>query len=207
MKITRLLVLVAFLGISCSAALADGTDPVMKLGGGGASTPLTTFSFNFNFTKTSVSQTFVTFDFINNTGVAIGEIDLNATGAGLGFSCDNTGDVYFNTCTPTETTGSPVIISYFGLDATHFGIPFATTVTCNEDGFEEDVFRDEDNQSCTAVPLLSDFKFTVSVTDMAVGQSFNADGTLVPAPEAGTLVLTLAGGLLFLLYKRATFAI
>ncbi len=57
------------------------------------------------------------------------------------------------------------------------------------------------------VPLLSDFKFTVSVTDMAVGQSFNADGTLVPAPEAGTLVLTLAGGLLFLLYKRATFAI
>ncbi len=207
MKITRLLVLVALFGITCSVALADGTDPVMKLGGGGGSTPLTTFTFSFNFTKTNALQTFVTFDFINNTGATIGEVDLLATGTGLGFSCDNTGDVYFNTCSPTTTTPSPVTISYFGLDATHMGIPFATQVTCNVDGFEEEVFRDEDNQSCTSVPLLSDFMFTVNVTDMSVGQSFSAAGTLVPTPEAGTLVLTLAGGLLFLLYRRTAFAV
>lgn len=207
MKISRWLVLFAVLGISCTVALADGTDPVMKLGGGGASTPLTGFTFSFNFTKTSSAQTTATFDFINNTGATIGEVDLLATGTGLGFSCDNTDDVYFNTCTPTETTASPVNIRYFGLDDTHFGIPFATTVTCDEDGEEVERFVDEDNQSCTAVPLLSDFKFTVNVTDMSVGQSFTADGTLVPTPETGTMVLTLAGGLLFLLYKRAGFAI
>lgn len=207
MKFTRLLVLVVLFGLTCSVALADGTDPVMKLGGGGGSTPLTTFTFSFSFTKTSSTQTTATFDFINNTGFTIGEVDLLATGTGLGFSCDNTGDVYFNTCTPTTTTASPVTISYFGLDATHFGIPFATQVTCNDGGIEEEVFRDEDNQSCTAVPVLSDFMFTVNVTDMTVGQSFTAAGTLVPTPETGTLVLTLAGGLLFLLYKRAALAI
>jgi hypothetical protein len=202
-KITRLLVLVAFLGISGSVALADGTDPVMKLGGGGGSTPLTGFSFDFTFAKTSSTQTTATFDFINNTGFVIGEVDLHATGTGLGFSCDNTGDIYFNTCTPTSTTGSPADIRYFGLDDTHLGIPFATTVTCGE----TEEFRDFDNQSCTAVPVLSDFMFTVNVTDMTVGQSFDAAGTLVPTPETGTLALTLAGGLLFLLYKRVGLAV
>ena len=187
-----------------SVALADGTDPVMKLGGGGGSTPLTGFSFSFNFTKTSSTQTTATFDFINNTGFVIGEVDLLATGTGLGFSCDNTGDVYFNTCTPTSTTASPATISYFGLDDTHLGIPFATQVTCNG----EVEFRDENNPSCTSVPLLSDFMFTVNVTDMTVGQSFSAAGTLVATtPEAGTLALTLAGGLLFLLYKRVGLAV
>jgi hypothetical protein len=206
-KITRLLVLVAFMGIFSSVALADGTDPVMKLGGGGGSLPLTTFSFSFNFTKTSSTQNSVTFDFINNTGFVIGEVDLLATGTGLGFSCDNTDDIYFNTCTPTTTTPSPATISYFGLDGTHFGIPFATEVTCDEDGVEVEEFVDEGSPSCTSVPLLSDFMFTVNVTDMSVGQSFSVAGTLVPTPEAGTLLLTLAGGMLFLLYRRASFAL
>jgi hypothetical protein len=47
-KIIRLLVLVAFFGISCSVALADSTnDPVFKLGGGGGSEVLTSDSFSF----------------------------------------------------------------------------------------------------------------------------------------------------------------
>ena len=179
----------------------------MKLGGGGGSIPLTTFSFSFDFTKISSGQTSVTFDFINNTGFNIGEVDLLATGTGLGFSCDNTGDIYFTTCSPTTTTPSPTTLSYFGLDATHLGIPFATKVTCDEDGEEIEEFVDEGSQDCTAVPLLSDFMFTVNVTDMTVGQSFSVAGTLVPTPEAGTLSLVLAGGLLFLLYKRTSFAL
>jgi hypothetical protein len=202
-KISRLLLLVAFVGTSCSVALADGigTDPVMKLGPGGHSTPVNTFTFSFSFHKTSTSQTSVIFDFINNTGVTIGEVDLLATGTGLGFSCDNTvSNPYFNNCSPTTTNPSPVALKWFGLDSTHHGIPFATTLTCEGDG-------EEGSPDCTSKPKLSDFKFTVNVRDMAVGQSFSAAGTLLPTPEPRTLVLVLAGGLLFLLYRRAGFAL
>ena len=83
------------------------------------------------------------------------------------------------------------------------GIPFATKVVC-DDGEEE--FEDEGSTSCTATPKLSDFGITVGVIDMAPGQSFSVAGTLV-APEPSSVVLLLAGGLLFLLYKRSGFAL
>jgi hypothetical protein len=41
---------------------------------------------------------------------------------------------------------------------------------------------------------------------MAFGQSFSVAGTLI-APEPSSLMLVLAGGMLFLLYKRAGFAV
>jgi len=203
-KISRLLVLVAFMGISCSVALADGTDPVMKLGGGGGSEVLTTNTFSFSFTQTSPPQTSFFIDFINNTGTRMTALDLLITGsAGLVFSCDNTIDPYFTNCGTTLQDNGKYLISFFGLDGTHMGIPFATKVVCS-DGLEE--FEDEGSTSCTATPLLSDFGITVGVTDMAPGQSFSVAGTLV-APEPSSVVLLLAGGLLFLLYKRSGFAL
>ena len=213
MKISRLLVLVAFLGISCSVALADGTDPVMKLGGGGSSQILTSNTFSFSFTQTSPPQTSFFIDFINDTGTRVTTLDLLITGsAGLVFSCDNTIDPYFTNCGTTLQDNGKYLMSFFGLDATHLGIPFATKITCEdgEEGFEDNNDQGNDDgggaSTCTATPILSDFGITVAVGDMAPGQSFSVAGTLV-APEPSSVVLVLAGGLLFLLYKRSGFAL
>jgi len=203
-KITRLLVVVAFLGISCTAALADGTDPVMKLGGGGHSEVLTGNTFSFSFTQTNPPSSSFFIDFINDTHQRMTALDLLITGsAGLVFSCDNTIDPYFTGCNTTHEDNGKYLIAFSGLDATHMGIPFATFVTCG-DGTEE--LEDAGSTSCIAKPLLSDFGITVGVTDMAPGQNFSVAGTLI-APEPSSLMLVLAGGMLFLLYKRAGFAV
>jgi hypothetical protein len=203
-KFTRLLVLVAFFGIACSVTLATGTDPVMKLGGGGGSQVLTTPTFSFNFTQTSPPQTSFFVDFINNTGLNMSAVDLLITGStGLVFTCDNSIDPYFTNCGTALQDNGKFLITFFGLDATHLGIPFATLVRC-ADGTER--LEDEGSTSCTAVPALSDFGFTVGVQDMVAGQNFSVAGTLV-APEPSSLALVLAGGLLFLLYRRTGFAL
>src|SRR5579859_1394612 len=108
------------MGVSCSAALADGTDPVMKLGGGGGSEVLTTNTFSFSFTQTSPPQTSFFIDFINNTGTNMTALDLLITGsAGLVFSCDNTIDPYFTGCDSSIQDNGQYLVSFFGLDATH----------------------------------------------------------------------------------------
>lgn len=206
MKISRLLVVVAFLGIFSSVALADGTDPVMKLGGGGTSEVLTTDSFSFSFTQTNPPQSSFFIDFINNTGQNVIALDLLITGStGLVFSCDNSIDPYFTGCSTTLQDNGQYLMVFSGLNETHLGIPFATKVVC-EDG--EDGFEDEDGgaSTCSATPILSDFGITVGVTDMAPGQSFSVAGTMI-APEPSSLIMVLAGGLLFLLVRRTGFAI
>jgi hypothetical protein len=203
-KIARLLVLIALLAMSCSVVLADGTDPVMKLGPGGHSQVLTTNTFSFSFAQTTPPQTSIFFDFINDTGTKMTAMDLLITGStGLVFSCDNTIDPYFTHCGTSLQENGQYLIDFFGLDATHKGIPFAKKVVC-EDGEEE--FVDEGSASCKAFPPLSDFGITVGVTDMAPGQNFSVAGTLI-APEPSSLVLLLAGGLLFLLCRRTGFAL
>ena len=198
MKITRLLVTVAFLGISCSVALADGVDPVFKLGGGGASTPLTSDTFSFTVNQADAVAGFVSFDFINFTGATIVQLNLDAP-AGFLFSCDNTGDPYFTTCSPTTATAGPTTLSFFGLDAIHTGIPTATRVFCGEE-FEE---FEEGPPNCTADVRASDFTITVGVADMPTGSSFDVTGHLIPAAEPATLLMVLAGGLGFLALKRS----
>lgn len=201
MKITRLLVLIAFFGICCSVALADGTDPVFKLGGGGGSIPLTSDTFSFTVSQADAVNGFVSFDFINFTGAVIQELDLLAPG-GFVFSCDNTGDPYFNACAPTTPTPGPTTISFLGLDEAHAGIPTATHVFCGDDGeFEEGPIN------CTADVPASDFLITVGVADMPTGSSFDVTGKLIPAAEPSTLLMVLAAGLGFLAVKRSGFAV
>jgi hypothetical protein len=190
-KIIRLLVLVAFMGIFSSVALADGVDPVFKLGGGGGSTPLTSDTFSFTVNQADAVAGFVSFDFINFTGATIVQLNLLAPGGFL-FSCDNTGDPYFNTCTPTSATAGPTTISFFGLDEFHNGIPSAAQVFCDGD------FCTPDEEH-----LASDFIITVGVADMPAGSSFDVTGQLVPAAEPSTLLMVLAGGLGFLARKRS----
>jgi hypothetical protein len=199
-KITRLLVLVAFLGISCSVALADGVDPVFKLGGGGASTPLTSDTFSFTVNQADAVAGFVSFDFINFTGATIVQLNLDAP-AGFLFSCDNTGDPYFTTCSPTTATAGPTTLSFFGLDEIHTGIPTATQVFCGDEEIEEE--EGPPNCVVTGGDPNSDFIITVGVADMPAGSSFDVTGHLIPAAEPATLLMVLAGGLGFLALKRS----
>ncbi|HWN74895.1 MAG TPA: hypothetical protein VNO13_04075, partial [Candidatus Udaeobacter sp.] len=83
MKICRLLVLVALFGLTCSVAMADGTDPVFKLSGGGGSEVLTTFTFSFTVNPAKEfscndGDVCVSLDFINFTHTTIGQPNLNA---------------------------------------------------------------------------------------------------------------------------------
>ncbi len=207
MKIARLLAVVALLGFSCSVALADGTDPVFKLGGGGNSEVLTsdTFAFSVNPNQEfscNVTDVCVSLDFINFTGANVIKLNLLAP-AGFTYSCDNTVDPYFTSCTPLTATPGPTTISFFGLDATHLGIQTAHKVECDSDD------DDEEEDSCTADNgALSDFNLTIDLgVKGAITHAFTVQGTLIPAAEPGTLVLVFAAGLGLLALKRSGFAL
>jgi hypothetical protein len=205
-KISSVLVLVALLGFTCSVALADGTDPVFKLGGDGHSEVLTsdTFAFSVNPSQEfscNVTDVCVSLDFINFTGATAIKLNLLAP-AGFTYSCDNTVDPYFTSCTPLTPTPGPTTISFFGLDATHLGIQTAHKI------FGECESDDEEDDTCTADNgALSDFNLTIDLgLPGAITNSFTVDGTLVPAAEPGTLVLVFAAGLGLLALKRSGLA-
>ncbi|HXJ13136.1 MAG TPA: hypothetical protein VNH19_12760 [Candidatus Limnocylindrales bacterium] len=211
MKIFRLLVLVAFLGFTCSVAMADATDPVFKLGGGGNSEVLTsdTFAFSVNPNQEfscNVTDVCVSLDFINFTGATVIQLNLLAP-AGFTYSCDNTIDPYFTSCSPHTATAGPTTISFFGLDATHLGIQTAHKIfgECDGDGDDED----DDEEGCQADNgALSDFNLIIDLgLPGAITHAFTVQGTLIPAAEPGTLVLVFAAGLGFLALKRSGFAL
>jgi hypothetical protein len=190
-------------------ALADATDPVFKLSGGGNSEVLTTFTFSFTVNPAQEfscnnGDVCVSLDFINFTNTTIGQLDLNAP-AGFTFSCDPAGDPYFNNCSPQTATSGPTTISFFGIDATHPGILSAGAIfgVCDSDG------DDDTDDQCTADNgSASDFNMTIDLgAPGAITQAFTVGGVLVPTPEPGTLVLVFAAGLGFLALKRSGFAI
>lgn len=202
-KISACFLLMVLLGLSGSAALADGAvpnDPGFKVGGGGLSPVILTANdpiYAGTFTKTSTTQNTVFFEFINGTGFTAGATNLDVTdNATLTFLADNTGDPYWANASPlfpgvTLSPGGHLTISFFGTDSTHPGLISAIGCTTNDPG------------SCTSIPSASDFFFEVSVADMAVGNRFDFTGTLVPLPEPPTILLFLAGGLLLFLLKRS----
>ena len=211
MNITRLLVLVALLVFTCSAAMADGTDPVFKLSGGGGSEVLTsdTFSFTVNPAQEVAcgADVCVNLDFINFTGATIVQLNLLAP-AGFTFSCNPADDPYFDNCSPQTATPGPTTISFFGVTS-HPGILSAGSVTCGDEDDLEGPDNDSDDTECTADNgKLSDFNIQIDLGAAgAITQSFTVGGLLVPAPEPGTLMLVLAAGLGFVALKRSSFAV
>jgi hypothetical protein len=208
-KITRLLVLVAFFGIFSTVALADSTnDPVFKLGGGGGSEVLTTDTFTFtvnpmNEVSCNDGHECVSFDFINFTHATVGALNFVAP-ATFSYSCDPSGDPYFNNCTPqspsTIGTGTTTI-SFFGLDDTHPGILSANSISGSCDNDND---NDADDNCIADNGSASDFLITIDLgIQGAITTPFSVQGTMVPAPESGTLLLVLAGGLGFLALKRS----
>jgi PEP-CTERM motif len=185
--------ILAFVGLSSSTALADAiTDPGVKLKPPpGGSTPLFTpddpnFTLNVAAGPSTIPQLF---DFINEIGrTAIGVnlnlISENGSSSGsfnLLFTCDNSADPYFTTCSPGLTPTKTTLISFFGLDpeASKNGIPSCIGESC----------------SGTA----ADFEFAV-INDTA--SPFILRGHLL-VPEPSTVLLLLVGvGFLFL-FRRA----
>jgi len=191
--------------------MADGTDPVFKLSGGGGSDVLTSDSFTFTVDPaqeiTCGSDVCVSLDFINFTGATVTKLNLFADAA-FTFSCDPTGNPYFNNCTPQSPTGGPTLLSFFGTDATHPGILSAGSVTCGNEDDGDGIDGDSDDTNCTANNgSKSDFNIIIDLgTKGAITSPFTVDGTLIPAAEPGTLVLVFAAGLGFLALKRSGLA-
>ena len=207
MKLSRWFVVLVLLGLSSSTALADGLDPVMKLGGSNLSTGLVSGNdLNFTFTVhgsdfTGVGQT-EQFDFINATGQTAMGVDLLVTllsgTPSLTFSCENvSGSGYFTGCSVTPLSSTQTLISFFGPDTGEGGfggIPNAPDMTC--DGIH----------SCSTETAGADFG--VFVTDvngdlftLGQGQGFAVQGTL-SVPEPSTVLLLLAGVVLLFLFRR-----
>lgn len=189
--------------------MADGTDPVFKLSGGGNSEVLTTFTFSFTVNPAQEfscndGDVCVSLDFINFTHTTIGQLNFNAP-AGFTFSCDPTGDPYFNNCSPQSATPGPTTLSFFGLDESHPGILSANSISgsCDNDN------DDDADDNCTADNgSASDFNVQIDLGKPgAITSRFTVGGVLVPAPEPGTLVLLLAAGLGFVALKRSGFAV
>ena len=191
--------------------MADGTDPVFKLSGGGSSNVLTSDTFTFTVDPaqefTCGADVCVSLDFINFTGASVTQLNLNAP-AGFTFSCDPSTDPYFNNCSPQTATPGPTTISFFGIDATHPGILSAGSVTCGDEDDADGPDDDSDDTNCTADNgSASDFDITIDLgVKGAITTPFSVDGALVPAAEPGTLVLVFAAGLGFLALKRSGLA-
>jgi hypothetical protein len=213
-NISRWFLALIFLGLSSSIAMADGVDPKMGLQGGTGSTGL--FSPNdpnFNFTVqggdfTSVGQS-KTFDFINATGQLAVGVNLVVTllqgTPPLIFTCVPFSE-YFTNCSPTTPTtlsdGGNLLIRFFTPntgDGGFGGIPFATDLASPEqcDGI----------QNCSTTTAGADFGVVVTdvggdLVHLGTGQGFEVQGSLV-VPEPSTILLVLAGGILFLFFKRS----
>jgi len=204
-SISRWFLTLILLGLSCSAGLADGIDPGVKLQGGSDATGLfSPTDPNFSFTVlgsdfTAIGQS-EEFDFINFTNqVAIG-VNLVATllptTPTLTYTCDPTSE-YFTECSVTPLGLGQTLIRYFDPNTGEGGmggIPFATNGSC--DG----------PQSCSTTTAGADFGVVVTdingdLVNLGQGQGFKVQGTLL-VPEPSSIFLVLGGGVLLFLFKR-----
>jgi hypothetical protein len=208
-KISRWFLTLILLGLSCSAGLADGIDPGVKLQGGSDATGLfTPADPNFSFTVFGNSFTVVgqseEFDFINFTNeVAIG-VNLVATllpgTPTLTYTCGAESE-YFLECSVTPLGSGQTLIRYFDPntgDGGLGGIPFATDFSDTScDG----------PQSCSTTTNGADFGVVVTdingdLVNLGQGQGFQVQGTLL-VPEPSSIFLVLGGGVLLFLFKRS----
>ncbi len=217
-KSLRCCLILILLGLSSSAALADGMpDPGFGLGGGHTTTVLTSptdpaFAIHYLFGTTVTGACGTPFNtgtacfstnFINDTGMTFTSIsfDITAHTAGLVFSCNNTGDPYFDTCNTTTDpiTGDPVI-TFSGI-TTHPGILPATSCTTQIEGPPTTPCTGPSTNEGTL--LLYDFAVINDVSDaQAIGDFYDAKGTAT-VPEPSSVLLVLAGGMLLFLCKRS----
>jgi hypothetical protein len=228
-KLIRFFVVVAFLGISASLALADGVDPLVGTKSGGGSTPITLTSPNPTFDLKvvqdpgtvgapgpgpicSISGDTCAVDpttgmlpvFQNDTGVTLTSITLfiqNNTPA-LIYQCNTAETSIFANCSTASVAG--------GTDVTLSGGPGVPAFVFKPDD-------DTDDSSCPDAgpsPACSDDfvggEFAVDIEGIISGDPTNdlpvnteIKGTVVTTPEPGSALMLLFGMVAFALTKVA----
>jgi hypothetical protein len=221
-KLIRFFVVVAFLGISASLALADGIDPLVGIKPGGGSTPITVTNPNPTFSLVVVqdpgnaSVCSIAGDTCavvppNNPGAGMLPVFQNQTGSTLTmltifiangtlpltFSCNPAEASIFSSCSPTLVAG--------GTDVTFSG---GTGVAPATFGFKSD--NDSDDSFCHEVgpsgPGCSDDfgfiggEFAVDIEGVLspdptsdLPVGTNIQGATITSPEPGSALMLLFG--------------
>lgn len=189
MKLYRFFICFVFLGLLAGAAYSQ-TDPGVGLRGGTTSTDITTtvFSGMFPGAPTCTDPTscadanFV--DYINaipNNATIVGISLTFTTDLNLSYTCDNSLDPYFTSC---SYSGDTVTFSGTGTDATGL---------CGG--------SESGQPACPGILSGNDFRFTLDTGD---APSFTGMAEVVTTPEPASAVLFVIGiGAIALFLKRA----
>jgi hypothetical protein len=227
-KSLRCCLILILLGLSSSAALADGIpDPGFGLAGGHTTTvlnfptdPAFTFSYvggvtpttdcgNVNSAfidlgRTCIDPTHTNLDFINNSGKTWTSLTLEFTKISPStlafFATDNANfiDPYFNNSRSGILGNGDPFVTFFGIDSTHPGILPATSCTTH---IEAPPTTPCTGPSADNGTLLYDFEVIADVSDSVLTGNWTSTGSAT-VPEPPTVLLALAGGLLLFLLKR-----
>ena len=229
MKILRLLLVVALLSFSASVILADGVDPLVGIGHGNGSTPITITNPNPTFSLVTAQSPACTIAgdvcavippgmpdagmipvFQNDLGKTIPTLTIfiqNIPMTALTYQC-NFGELsFFSTCNTVSVAGGTDVIFSGGT-----GVPALIF-------YPDD---DLDDESCASVipgpegppaACSDDFvptEFTVDIEGIISGdptndlpQNLNIQGSVVTTPEPGSALMLLFGMLAFALAKVA----
>jgi PEP-CTERM motif len=196
-KFSRLFVLLVLVGLTASAAMADGIDPTVVIRQVDPPPVAITDPFGTIGVFATASQN--VFAFQNDTGETL--VSLSVTLFGLNLPLDfsfgeNAGDGIFADTSVTENSNGSTTLLFSGLDADHTGL---LPADCSNGGLE---FLAANPNSfcpqCTGGVYSLVFDFTgVPSGALVVGAA------TVSAPEPGTLILLSAGMVgLFGLRKR-----
>ena len=232
-KLIRFFVVVAFLGIAASLALADGVDPLVGTKSGGGSTPITLTNPNPTFDLTvvqdpgilgatgpgpicSISGDTCAVDpnthmlpvFQNDTGVTLTSITLfiqnqPVNAPQLTYQCNTAETSIFANCSTASVAG--------GTDVTLSGGPGVPAFVFRSDDDPDDSFCQ--NAGPTGPGCSDDFvggEFAVDIEGIISGDptndlpaGTNIQGAVVTSPEPGSALMLLFGMVAFALIKVA----
>jgi hypothetical protein len=206
-KLIHLLVLVAFLGISASVALADGVDPIVFTKGCGGTTVCDAELLTPGSTTVTVTETFNSCDtfgnctatdsVINETGAAINSFTMvfNNLDGTLTYSCQSES---FFSCTPVEGTTNAFTFTGNSVCSTDPG-----DVTIGEDGtatYTPDGDADDNCFSGVTIGLNA----TAAENLQGVTLTDNTFSIATPEPSSGLLLMAgLMAGLVSLKSLRS----
>ncbi len=208
MKLIRLLMVVAFFGISASLVLADGVDPLVGIKSGGGSTPITITNPNPSFTAT-VGTTGCSIPgdncalavFQNQLGTTLTNLTIfiPTTMVGLNtlvFGCNGQETAIFTNCLATAVSDGTDLFFSGG------SVLSQGTVFCVPDD-------DADDETCTPQTGDPDDLQTATgefAVDIEGSTTEIPSGTLIPTqavttPEPGSALMLLFGMVAFGLLK------
>lgn len=216
MKLIHLLVVIAFLGISASVALADGVpaDPIVFTKGcGGAGQPAcdaaligpggtAPFSATFSCTTTTVTSCFASEDFLNLSGATITSfnLDLNpvsVNGNPLVFAC---GSAIFSSFVCTQDSALVFTFSGGSLCPTDSNDVQPISGSPGQFNFVPD--GDASDDLCSGITIAMQGSTTVTNDPFLRGVTVTG-GVSTPEPGSGLLLLFgLMAGMVGVKYLR-----